>query len=436
MEVLESKLQRQLYVLLVVASVIVAFPSTMLYYIAPLFVLGYSFRNSLFINARTFLLIIVSLLLLTLFSYGLEVFQGHRINFSGVLFSLIMYMPILILLSSDTSVPITEKVSQTVVRYIAYFTIFQSVICFLQAGIGGLESGDVISGTYGLLSFLTTVTIAQVMYAFNTFVIIFFLIAYLKSTFVKVAIGLSVLAVAMSQSGHQTLFFLVALFIVYVRFSQLKVLLSTLFSIGVVVLLVDLFFPESISIGLSWYERLFILADLPKVSITIESVHLLGSAKILLLGTGLAQFCSRAALFLSGDYISGSLPAVLLGQSYYYAKFVDPEMTLHRLAESPSAIATPNYSILSVLMELGVIVFLLLGILGIREYRRNNKIASVSKNKEVIYLAKFINATLVFTLLSSFVENYLEFVQATVIPVLLVIIARSRMAYLVKEGER
>ena len=104
-------------------------------------------------------------------------------------------------------------------------------------------------------------------------------------------------------------------------------------------------------------------------------------------------------------------------------------MYIHKLSDSPSAIATPNYSLLSLVTELGVIVFIVLLVLGCVEWRRNKKLYR-NTNAEIAGLAKFINATLLFTLLSCFIENYLEFVQATILPVLLVILAKSRIALL------
>lgn len=426
----EAHKNSKLYRVLTATSLVAAFPSTVLYYLAPFFVILFDIKNQFLLHKRRFLLIILFLIVHSIFSYGTDFFfLDHKINTIGLLYSLIMYMPMILLLSSRKDINITDSHMNKLVKYVAYFMIVQSLVAFAQAILGGIGSGDWVSGTFGLFDFINGVSIAQVMFAFNTFVITFFLFPYWQYKIVKFAVFLSMVAIAASQSAHQTLFFVVSLTVVYAKAARPKFFIGLIALVGLLYFFVVTFFPETISIGIGWYQRLFIFSDIPKVAITFEGLGLLGNIKIFLLGTGLGQFCSRGAMFSSGEYISANLPDALTGKSYYYNRYVEPQLYLHRLSESPSAIATPNYSILSVLVELGVVVFLVLFICGLIEWRSNRKLYK-STNAEIAGLAKFINATLLFTLLCSFVENYLEFVQATMLPVLLLIIAKSRMASL------
>lgn len=428
----ETRKSSKIYRVLTATSLVVAFPSTVVYYLAPFFVILFDLKNQFLLHKKRFFLIILFLIVHSIFSYGTEYFfLDHKINAIGLLYSLIMYMPVVLLLSSRKDINIVDNHMNKLVRYVAYFMIVQSLVAFTQAILGGIGSGDWVAGTFGLFDFINGVSIAQVMFAFNTFVITFFLFPYWQYKIVKFAVFLSMIAIAASQSAHQTLFFVVSLVVVYAKAARPKFFIGLIVLVGLLYFFVITFFPETINIGIGWYQRLFIFSDIPKVAITFTGLGLLGNAKVFLLGTGLGQFCSRGALFSSGEYISSNLPAALTGKSYYYSKYVEPEMYIHRLSESPSAIATPNYSLLSVVVELGVIVFLVLFVLGIVEWRKNKKLFKNS-NAEIAGLAKFINATLLFTLLSCFIENYLEFVQATTLPVLLIIVAKSRIAFLNK----
>ena len=258
---------------------------------------------------------------------------------------------------------------------------------------------------------------------------ILFLIPYSNRVLVQCSIIIGVLAVAVAQSGHQTIFFIVAAFAVYSSLKNIKLTMLIFMGLFGFIICVLLFFPKTPFLVSTWYHNLF-FGNFPKVLVVNESLALLSDIKVLLFGTGLGQFSSRAALFSTGDYLSIHLPDIITGESAYFIERISPLLDLQEKVGQGSAIAKPYFSILSITIELGALVTLFLVYLLWKEVKRNNRFINNSTSKEQLFLSKFLNATILFFLLCCTIENYAEFVQAIMLPIMLYIYAIGRIKHI------
>lgn len=417
------------YHLLIITSIIVAFPSTYIYYVAPLFIVLYSIHYNVLINFQRYFSIIIFVLMFTVYSLFFNGIIGYENNSISLLYGLITYSSFLILLSLKNKDSINTYEISYIVKYLSYFVIVQSLVVFFQ--MSQTWNWDALSGTFGLFDYMGRITISQVMFTFTTYVIMLFLLPYWNKGIVKVALVLGLISTSAAQSGHQFIFLIFTGLIVYASFKDKKLLFKTVLISSGAIMIVLLFFPRTIDLALAWFQKIA-FGNYPKALITIDAFELLiEDFKIAIMGTGLGQFSSRASLFSSGDYLGFKIPEMLTDSSNFYKTLVEPKLELQEQIGEGSAIAKPYYSVLSLLIEFGLIIFGIL-IYYVFAFLNKNKKYSLSKNSEVALLSKFMNAFILFLIMCSFIENYSEFVQAITIPILLLGIALSRRNYLLK----
>ncbi len=415
--------------LLLVVLFTTAFPSNFAYYVSPLALLGWGFIGTPVVSTTRAFCLVAGLAGLTATSLLMNAIRGLSNSMPGVAFALVMWLPIIALLAHrGDAFAISDREVRRVVRILAKF-------CLLQAGVVAFQSTqtsnwDALAGTYGMFDFLGRITISQVMFTFNIFAVNLFLLAYWRNLLVKVAITSGFIAVAAAQSGHQTLFFIVTLLIVYGSARSIKALPKAVAGVVVFSAMVLYLFPATPQLALAWADRL-LLQEFPKAAVVLQAFELVQDWKVQLLGTGLGQFSSRAALFASGQYLGVSLPDFMSGQSTYFALVMEPLLDLHQRVGEGSAIAQPYFSILTVVVEFGFVVLfsaIVWTVIEIVRARRHFR----HPVREVRGLAQFQVAFLVFLVLCCTIENYLEFVQALTLPVLLYIFAAARLRYLLE----
>lgn len=426
-------IENKYYILLVIITVIVSLPSNFIFYVAPIIIVLFSLHNNFLISRQRLLSIFIVYVILYLLSVSLNAIEGYSINYISFIYGLITYSSFIILLSIYNKGYLNDQEIGKVVYFLSYFLIIQSCTVFFQMSQTG--NWDALSGTFGLFDYKGRITISQVMFCFNIYVIMLFLLAYIKKNVVKIALIFGIISTSAAQSGHQFIFLIITILIVYVSLKNLKLLLKYTTGISLTILLVLLFFPETIDIAAAWLQNI-LFGNYPKTLSTIDAFKLMyDNVRISSFGTGIGQFTSRASLFSSGEYLGVNIPDILTDKSSFYTSIVEPKLKLQEQIGEGSAIAKPYYSALSLLVEFGLIIFGVIIYYVVRFFRKNKDYYS-SKNIEVTSLSKFMNAFILFLIMCSFIENYLEFVQAITVPILLFSISISRRNYLLKKEIR
>jgi hypothetical protein len=418
-----------IWLIVIISVILTAFPSNYVYYFAPIMVLLTGLLFNVIISLKKFVIVIVIYLGAAFISLSINEFDKIQVNYPGLIFSLITYLPILLFLSKGRFFEINDLSQKKLIKFISIFVIIQSIVVFFQ--MTQTTNWDALSGTFGLFDYRGRITISQVMFTFNMFVMVLFLLPYFKLWIVKIAILLGFVSVSAAQSGHQTIFFIVTIVMVYLSFRNFKILIQSASVISILAISVLYFFPRTLTLAVSWFNNI-VFGNFPKRLVVLEAFNLLKDFKIVSLGTGVGQFSSRASLFSSGEYLGVSLPSIITGKSHFYEQIMVPLIELQQMVGQGSAIAKPYFSILSIILEFGIPISILIMILLLKEIYNNYK-GSKLKFKEINMLYKFKNASLIFFLLSSFIENYAEFVQAIFLPILIYYMVEGRIGYLQKK---
>lgn len=412
--------------LLIILLSVTAFPSKYIYYIAPFLIITFSFFIKLIDNKKLFFLLI-ALLIYIIINYTFSLISGNTYNISGSLIYVLTIIPIIIILSRK-KIHIDKKNIQSTQRILFFFIVIQFIVVLFQ--LSQTKNWDAITGTYGLFDYKYGTTITQVFFTFNILCFIIFIFKEklnIKSFLIMLC---ALIMVALAQSGHQTLFFIITFLLVFIKKNDFKGLIK-ISIIGTVLLsLVIILFPETLDLGSMWFEKTF-YNESPKTLITIDSFNILKeNTKIILFGVGPGQYTSRASLISSGEYISSTMPDFLTGKSYYFSQYVSPLIQLHKQIGEGSAIAQPYYGLLSILMEFGLPIVILF--LFLLTYEVKN-LLSLRKYKEIRILCNYNLFFIFFLLFCSMIENYFEFVQAILVPIYLYILSHGRINHFLKE---
>jgi hypothetical protein len=145
----------------------------------------------------------------------------------------------------------------------------------------------------------------------------------------------------------------------------------------------------------------------------------------MLIGTGLGQYCSRAALMSSNQYLNVPLPDFMVGKSDYFDDHISPSLILFEEVGEGSAMAKPYMTMLSLPVELGLILTAALFAVFAWNVFRCARVMTTNSG-EVGSIGFVMMVGIVFFVLCCFIENYAEFTQAIFIPIILFIVAGSR----------
>lgn len=418
---------------LAVLTGIVAAPSKFLYYVAPPLFLIIAALTGRFLDWTRFASMALLVTALSGTSLLLGYLMGHQINLGGAVLCALMLLPIAIYFSFSQRFAVGEALFEKIRRLLCYFIFVQSAAVLIELiwSLVRLHQlvGDYVSGTYGLTDiFAGGVTISQVFFTFNIFCIVMFLLAGRRTRLVDAACLLGLLSCIIAQSGHQTIFFVALLGVMAMaQIGDPRRLLGIGVTGLVTVVLLNALYPGNLEGVSMWFNKIVDNPDSLKRTVVRHWSQDIADTKTVLIGTGIGQYTSRGALFSSGYAMRATLPAMLVGQSDYFADYVKPAITRYRNSQETSAISQPYFSILSIISEFGVPAALILFSALLKQVVAG-LLVSLDRTATPLVrgLGRYQFFFPSFLILCCFVENYLEFVQALFVPVLLCGIASAR----------
>lgn len=363
----------------------------------------------------------------------IDAFRGYQVNLPGMAMAGLTYLPLLIMLAERSNKKLDDRTFDRFAIVCSWFVIFQSAIGLCQ--FAASRNGDAVCGTFGLLDFLqpAVFAIGQVYFTFVVFGMVLFLLLSPKYPLTQFAIVFGLIACALAQSGHQTIFFLASFALCgAVRFWRPKVFLTAASLVVVTGFLMFYFYPRTYELSVEWYRKTVISSNSPKKLATSGGLAVAEDSKNLVLGAGAGQYCSRAALITSNEYLSVDLPSVLTGESEYATRELRVAKAIFEEVGEDSAISKPYYSLLSIFVEFGLIQSLLLAGVFLAGLVRNLKLMR-SEHPQVAAIGMYSSVGILFFLFCCTIENYMEFPQAILMPIMLYITAASRVRFLMTE---
>lgn len=391
------------------------------YLVPPVFIAMQMLSGNMRFVGRTLLWWSVLVCISTL-SILIDSLSGKEVNLPGLYFGFLTFASFVVILALRSDFTISPAHWRGLRIAVAWFVIIQSLIGMMQFAMSG--DPDTVCGTFGLLDFRGGVTIAQVYLTFNLFAMVMFLLTDMRGLLAKSAIVVGLLACALAHSGHQIVFFVASLTLVgalQMRLRDVAKLGALLLVLVVLTANVSMIYWSDIE---GWYRKAVVEEDSPKRMVTLSAVEVMSGPKNLLLGVGLGQYSSRAALITSGNYLSTELPRSLTGTSDYFRDFILPARYEYQQHGEGSAISEPFCSALNLIVELGVPLAALLLFAVSKQFYRN-RLLTRSTDSHTRAVGLWANVGLVFFVLCCFIENYVEFPQAIFLPALLYVAAKA-----------
>src|SRR5262245_33769430 len=115
--------------------------------------------------------------------------DGMRVNAPGTLLAVLTYLPIFIVASHPRILSLSDEFVQRLQTTCAWYVIIQSLVGILQFIVSG--NPDAVCGTFGLLDFrYARITINQVYFTFNIFVMVLFMFLDARRRLLQIAIGI------------------------------------------------------------------------------------------------------------------------------------------------------------------------------------------------------------------------------------------------------
>jgi len=346
--------------------------------------------------------------------------------------ALLTYMPLFLFFGMRWNRQFGDRLFEKLITVTAWFVIVQSAIGAVQFALS--RNGDAVAGTFGLLDFyFNTISIAQVYFTFTLFGMILFLMLDAKRPLSIVAIVAGLLACAIAQSGHQTIFFVASLacfsVIQFKRFGT--AVRAGAMGFFLLLLMVQIY-PQTWTHTREWYRKVVNDPRSAKRMVLTESAQILSQPKNALLGVGMGQFSSRAALITSNEYLRRKLPSFASAKSGYFSDSMMPALQVFSENGEGSAISKPYFSALTILVELGPPLAIAC-VIGMLVHLRRNFVWMQSENPQLARIGLVSCVGLVFFVLCCGIENYAEFPQAIFLPFLFYLAAQSRASQLSSE---
>jgi hypothetical protein len=350
---------------------------------------------------------------------------GRVVNLPGLWMGLVTYAPLIVIVCETFDRTIDDATYDKFINVCCWFILLQSAIGVLQFVATG--NGDAVCGSFGLLDgFQQSITIAQVYFTFTILGMILFVLPAANRWLPRVAITAGALSCVLAQSGHQTIFFIVSLMIAgMLRISHIATLARTVVAVGVTAVLVLVIYPDTIWLTREWFGKVTDPSSSPKRLALDGAASILSEPKNLMIGTGLGQYASRAALITSNEYLAVELPALLTGKSDYYNDYIHPANLLFEQMGEGSAIVKPYMSVVNLTVELGLVISIALAWVMCRAAIRSVRLM-MGSDGQLGWIGFSMTVGILFFLLCSCIENYAEFCQAIIVPFILFVVAGSR----------
>ena len=317
-----SREERKLFGAFIALMIIVAFPGKFLFYISPGVLILISLLAGGFVRFWRFVGIMFGMVALSLATISFDLVDGSHANMPGLVFGVITYMPIFILWSLSKDFRVSEGFALRLANACVVFILLEVAVGAAQWVIA--HDPDLVNGTFGLFDTVTHErTISQVNFCFTLFCITVYCAIWIHKRRMKLGCGVALAGVLLASTAHQTLIFMALMPALAVtggrRFRRLVV------SIGIMgALFVGTFFfdPDIIEHIDGWADKVLSNPTSPKRLSVTGAVELM-EGKNLLLGVGLGQFSSRAAILSSGSGTSVNLPKIMVDTSTYYERFMN-----------------------------------------------------------------------------------------------------------------
>ena len=426
-----SREERKLLGAFIALIIIVAFPGKFLFYISPGVLILISLFAGGFVRFWRLVGIMFGMVALSLATITFDLVDGSHANMPGLVFGVIGYLPIFILWSLSKDFRVSEGFAWRLANACLVFILLEGAVGAAQWVIA--HNSDLVSGTFGLFdTFTKEGTISQVNFCFTLFCMTVYCAIWIHKRRMKLGCGVALAVALVASAAHQALFFMALMPALAVtggrRFRRLAA------SIGVVVALAaGVFFldPEIIESIEGWADKVLLQPTSPK-RLSVTGALELMQGKNLLLGVGLGQFSSRAAILSSGSGTSVNLPKILVDTSTYYERFMKLPDFLFQQSGEHSAMAMPYFSILSVITEFGLVIAAMFLFKIVQTVIENIRLGAASP--EAWRVSCYCNFFIGFLFLCSFIQNYLELTQAIMIPVLLYIVSKARLRALAESA--
>jgi hypothetical protein len=359
---------------------------------------------------------------------------GQTVNFPGVGLALLTYAPLLVVLCETFNRTIDQATYDKYAKVCVWFILLQSVVGVVQ--FVGTGNSDAVCGTMGLWDgFVPSVTIVQVYFTFVVFGMMLFLVPVASQWMNRVALATGAMICVLAQSGHQTIFFVATLLVCgMMRVSHFGTLMRTLAAAAVLSLLLIEVYPDTIFVAREWYYKVLDTSNSPKRLVYEGALSILAEPKNMLIGTGLGQYCSRAALMSSNEYLNVPLPSFMVGRSDYFIDHIRPSLVLFADVGEGSAMAKPYMSIISLPVEIGLVLTLVLFAVFCRTAVWCAGLTA-RNDGQIGWIGFTMMVGIIFFVLCCFIENYAEFSQAVFIPFILFVVAGSRAQTVLRAAE-
>jgi hypothetical protein len=302
------------------------------------------------------------------------------------------------------------------------------------------STGDRAQGTLNPLSFLDPgANFNNQIYTTNLLLLLLFYtpyaIAQRKGIWICI---LASFAIILASVWHLFLVFLIAVVIItfyfnrsFVKFNftRLLIILVTIFCVGFIANKAQ---PKNFVL-ISFYLNKMTSDQSPKTVVTLNSFSKLPLEYpwVSVIGLGPGQYSSRAGLIGTGKYFGrfnnpNKVPFIHNSYSHAFQQYLYPQwekVALNSKKYGNSTMSRPFYSILSVAIEFGYLIFAIITILVfgfiIKIKKLYLKSLSTTKRLKPFYALSCAIAVLFFFLISFF-ENYMELTQA-IFPGLLIL---------------
>jgi len=418
-----SREERKLLGAFIALIVIVAFPGKFLFYISPAVLILISLFVGGFVQFWRLVGILFGIVALSLATIAFDLMDGGHANMPGLVFGVITYLPIFILWSLSKDFRVSEGFAWRLANACLVFILLEGAVGAAQWVIA--HNADLVSGTFGLFDTVKEHTISQVNFCFTLFCMIVYCAIWIHKRRMKLGCGVALAVALLASAAHQTLFFMALMPALAVtggrRFRRLAA------SIGIMgALFVGTFFfdPAIVEHIEGWADKVLLNPTSPK-RLSVTAALELMQGKTLLLGVGLGQFSSRAAILTAAGGTTFSMPKILVDTSTYYERFMKLPVFLFQQNGEGSAMAMPYFSVLSVITEFGLVIAAMLLFKMVQTVIENIRLGAASP--EAWRVSCYCNFFIGFLFLCSFIQNYLELTQAIMIPVLLYIVSKARL---------
>jgi hypothetical protein len=247
---------------------------------------------------------------------------------------------------------------------------------------------------------------------------------------------LGFIAVLLASVWHIFFSFTAALVVIALFFTHSFVQLSArrlivVFFVFLVIIVGSLLQPRNFELIAFYYDKITSFESL-KAQITKESVTQLPKeySRVYVTGLGPGQYCSRGALIGTGRYFGEfsnprKLPLLKPESSVPFRQYVYPkweEFATNPAIYGNSTMSRPFYSVLSLLIELGYLLFTILFIgtfILVRRIRLIYNVAAKEKDQLSSLYSLACGTLVAFYIFISFFENYLEVAHAIFLGLLL-----------------